>query len=98
MSDLPKIVRDRLQAKAALDPHPEADLLTAFAEHSLSSVERESVVGHLSRCSDCREVVALGLLPIEEPVSDAVEAGGVALSAAKAARARRNWFAWPGLR
>ena len=57
MQDVPKIVVKRLQSPA-VEPHPDADLLTAFAEKSLSGRERESVLQHLARCGDCREIVA----------------------------------------
>jgi hypothetical protein len=40
-------------------PHPEADLLTAFAEGSLTRRERESVLAHLSTCAHCREVLGV---------------------------------------
>ena len=85
MQDVPKIVVKRLQSAAA-ESHPDADLLTAFAERSLSGRERESVLQHLARCGDCREVVALAL-----PASDAAEI-------AKSGRAARHWFNVPVLR
>ncbi len=62
MESLPKIVVKRLQSPAA-DSHPDADLLTAFAEQSLAGAERDHVVEHLARCGDCREVLALALPP-----------------------------------
>src|SRR5581483_10378324 len=58
MEPLPKIARERLRA-GQLGEHPDADLLTAFAERSLMEHERSQVVDHLSRCADCRHVVAL---------------------------------------
>ena len=63
MENVPKIVRARLQrpAPSPADPHPDADLLTAFAERSLSGRERDHVLEHLARCGDCRDVVALAL-------------------------------------
>ncbi|MGE5112346.1 MAG: zf-HC2 domain-containing protein, partial [Acidobacteriaceae bacterium] len=39
--------------------HPEADVLTAFAENGLTSKERQQVVEHLATCNDCREIVFL---------------------------------------
>jgi hypothetical protein len=68
MSEVPKIVFGRLQAtrpqQEFLAPtHPDADLLSAFAEQSLSPIERENVLGHLSLCGDCRQVIALALPP-----------------------------------
>jgi hypothetical protein len=40
-------------------PHPEADILTAFAEGKLLQRERAEVFAHLATCSDCREVLAV---------------------------------------
>jgi Photosynthesis system II assembly factor YCF48/Putative zinc-finger len=62
MESVPKIVVKRMQSPAA-ESHPDADLLTAFAEQSLTAAERDHVVEHLARCGDCREVVSLALLP-----------------------------------
>ncbi len=42
-----------------LGEHPDENLLSAFAEHALTSSERERVVGHLSTCARCRDVVFL---------------------------------------
>ncbi len=56
------------------DVHPDADLLTAFTEQSLTKREHEQVLAHLASCADCRDVVALSLpegplsAPAEEPV------------------------------
>jgi hypothetical protein len=77
MSELPKIVYGRLRAnprqkEIMAGGHPDADLLSAFSEQTLSSGERENVLGHLSRCADCSEVVALSL-PLEKTVPAAVE-------------------------
>jgi hypothetical protein len=85
MQDVPKIVVKRLQSPAA-ETHPDADLLTAFAEKSLSGRERESVLQHLARCGDCREIVTLAL-----PASEAAEI-------AKSGRTARHWFSLPVLR
>ncbi len=92
MQDVPKIVLKRLQETSAAGPHPDADLLTAFAEQSLAEPERVRVMDHLARCSDCREVLALAL-PAMELVAVAASA-----TAASATPARRRWFTWPVLR
>src|SRR5271155_2482910 len=42
-----------------LGAHPDENLLSAFAEHALTSSERERVLGHLSTCARCRDVVFL---------------------------------------
>lgn len=66
MSEIPKIARARLaQAAAGGGSHPDADQLTAFVERSLGAREREQVLEHLSRCAQCREIVALALPPEE---------------------------------
>jgi Photosynthesis system II assembly factor YCF48/Putative zinc-finger len=88
MQDVPKIVRVRLPqaAPGTVGTHPDADLLTAFAEQSLSKSEQERVMEHLARCGDCREVVALALPAMEaqhEPVP--VHRSG-------------RWLSWPVLR
>jgi hypothetical protein len=63
MEQLPNIVRERLQAGAGGD-HPDADLLTAFAEQALPDRERSLVLLHLSHCTDCRDVLALAVPPV----------------------------------
>ena len=73
----------RLQSPVA-DSHPDADLLTAFAEHSLAGAERDDLVEHLARCGDCREVVSLTLAP--------------QLDVQPASHGSENWFGWPFLR
>ena len=52
MQNVPKTVRDRLQAAPPPVNHPDADLLTAFAERSLPHRERTVVLEHLARCGD----------------------------------------------
>src|SRR5258708_6575832 len=86
MQDVPKIVVNRLQSPTA-ESHPDADLLTAFAEHSLAGRERARVVEHLARCGDCREIVAVAL-----PATEAVAAGR------SGSAVRTGWFSWPVLR
>lgn len=86
MLEIPKIVRERLQSPGiASDSHPDPDVLTAFAEQLLSQTERATVLGHLSRCRDCREILALAL-PASEPVQTAV------------AKTSAGWLAWPRIR
>ncbi len=83
MTDVPKIVHSRLRAatperEAMERAHPEADVLTAFAEQALSAAERESVLQHLTLCGDCRDVIALAS-PRHGPDSNATggrERGG----------------------
>ncbi len=65
MTELPKIVRQRLQAQASgrVDVHPDADLLTAFCERTLTASERQQVIAHLALCADCRAAVTLAVPP-----------------------------------
>jgi hypothetical protein len=65
MQQLPKIAREQLQATLR-SGHPDADMLTAFAELALPASERALVMEHLGRCGDCREVIALALPEMEE--------------------------------
>src|SRR5512132_2193202 len=84
MEQLPNIVRERLKATAGGD-HPDADLLTAFAEQALPDQERSRVLLHLSRCADCRDVLALAVPPVKaaDPLDTAWPA---------------SWFQWKVLR
>ncbi len=82
MEKLPKIALQRLRQgtagaipEAGAAEHPDADLLTAFAEKKLTSRERASVMSHLAKCETCREVVALTCLPIAEEAPPVKEAG-----------------------
>src|SRR5271157_647538 len=85
MQNVPKIVRERLRAATSVANHPGADVLTAFAERSLPELERASVLEHLARCGDCRDVLALAL-PASEPVQVVITP------------ARGGWLTWPALR
>jgi hypothetical protein len=87
MQDVPQFVLRRLREKAAACSHPDADLLTAFAEQALPGGERARVMEHLAACGDCRDVVALAL-----PVSE------VGVSPVSVTRARSGWLGLPILR
>ena len=80
MTDVPKIVPrivyERLRAAQPEQAHPEADLLTAFAEQALSAAERDSVLEHMARCGECREAVTLTLpsaAGVAAPIADNAE-------------------------
>src|SRR6266852_3728799 len=98
MSDVPKIVHDRLRASAPGGAHPDADVLTAFAEQALSGAEREDLVRHLSRCVDCREAVALSIPPMEAVAPPKADRESVPAAAVATGGGLRAWFAWPNLR
>lgn len=64
MAEYPNSVKrglEQMQSAAAAAPHPDADLLTAFAEQTLTTAERENVLTHLATCAGCRHVVSLSL-------------------------------------
>jgi len=85
MEKLPKIVTERLQAKAVIEPHPDADVLTAFSERNLPERERSGVLEHLARCAECRDAVALSLPP-------------EAATAVENLPVRGRWLTWPRMR
>ncbi len=87
MQDVPQFVLKRMREKAAAGSHPDADLLTAFAEQSLPGSERVRVIEHLAACGDCRDVVALALPATE-----------IVVSPVSVARARGGWLGLPVLR
>src|SRR5271170_6588545 len=115
MTEVPKIVHDRLRAaevptgpgqNASELRHPDADLLTAFAEQSLSVSERESLLEHLAGCGDCREVVMLALPEADAAVPAAAETEAertmAAIKTATAIKAsggrlRSGTFSWANL-
>jgi hypothetical protein len=88
MENVPKLGLSPLPSPAA-SAHPDANLLTAFAEQSLAGRDRDHVVEHLARCGDCREVIALALPEIEEVLVPLPHAGR---------SANPGWFTWPVLR
>src|SRR5690349_16556611 len=85
MEKVPQSVIVRLKAGSPSLQHPDADTLTAFAERSISSSQREVVLEHLAHCGECREVVALAL-PSTEPTQVIVRP------------APKAWLTWPVIR
>jgi hypothetical protein len=66
-------------------PHPDENVLTAFAEQTLPQAERDSVFSHLAGCSQCREVLFLA-----QEASTATEEESKAAMVPAAAR-RLHW-------
>jgi len=96
MQDVPQFVLKRLQEKPpAADSHPDADQLTAFAEQSLAGDERARVTEHLTRCGDCRDVVAIAL-PATEIETE--RAGKTVALPITVSTAGMGWLRWPTLR
>ena len=89
MAEVPRIVRECLRDQAVAGEHPDANLLSAFAERALTGRERAQVLDHISRCADCREVVALSA------PSQVEEEQLVAAAAARAQGASRSWWRSP---
>jgi hypothetical protein len=95
MEKLPKFVVRRLalaksqeqEKEIKSDPHPDANLLAAFAERSLAEAERSPLMQHLALCGDCREIVAFALPEVEDAV----------LPLAVAGSRPNNWFRWPAV-
>lgn len=85
MPELPEIARQKLkQAEARSGAHPDAGLLTAFAEQSLTAGERARVLDHLAACAACRDILALAL---PEQVAAPAQAA-----------VRPGWWHWSALR
>ncbi|MGA6986157.1 MAG: zf-HC2 domain-containing protein [Terriglobales bacterium] len=98
-NQVPKIVNDRLRAARPGQAHPDADLLTAFAEQALSPTERDSVLEHLALCGDCREIIALALPDadvVTASIPDATDASRATVPRTPAPH--KLSFAWPSLR
>ena len=95
MPEVPKIVHQRLRAAegAAAPGHPDANVLTAFVEQSLSASEREGVLAHLSLCDECRELLAVRS-PDLEFVPVAAASAAREISEVRKPLPRRAWFAW----
>ena len=95
MPEVPKIVHEKLRAGLARGVHPDANLLAAFAEQALAGDERESVLEHLARCQECRELLAVSL-PLEAaPAAErAAETFPTDPALIMPQGKRRSWFAW----
>jgi hypothetical protein len=86
MTEILKIVSQRLQTVDQLSDHPDPNLLSAFVERSLGRGERMGILDHLSGCATCREVVSLAAT---QPETSA---------AVSTVRSGSGWLSWPALR
>jgi Photosynthesis system II assembly factor YCF48 len=86
MSEFPEVARQRLSRVARGGEHPDAGLLTALVEGTLTKTNRDGVFAHLVTCSECNRLVAL-IAPEREVAS-----------VAQPAEVRRRWFAWVPVR
>jgi Putative zinc-finger len=101
MTEVPKIVHERLRAASRTQGHPDADQLTAFVEQALAAHEREDVLAHLAVCGDCRELVALSLPALEPVAVPNAEVSGA--PAYEEEKKKKSWLSipllsWPNLR
>jgi glyoxylase-like metal-dependent hydrolase (beta-lactamase superfamily II) len=103
MAEVPKIVAERLRvaSREQTHPHPDSDLLTAFAEQALPAAERDGVLKHLALCWECREVIALalpdavaGAIPIPGDVSGDHETSLATLTRTPGLATRGVGFSW----
>ncbi len=91
MPELSTLLRHRLRAPDDRSlRHPDADLLTAYVEELLPVDERDQVLQHLARCSECREVVAL-----TTPDAAALPEPQAQVAATVTPVPRRRWFLSP---
>ena len=61
VEEIRKLVSGRLKKVVADGPHPDPNLLAAFAENALSEAPRKQLLQHLGGCSDCREILYLAM-------------------------------------
>src|SRR4051794_12646915 len=60
MAGFRQLVQARLAARQQrFAVHPDAGILSAFAEDHLGRAERAGVVSHLAHCEECRQILAL---------------------------------------
>jgi Putative zinc-finger len=76
-----------------VDAHPDPDLLTAFAEQSLTQRERQLVLAHLATCAECREVITLAGSATLEP-----ELAAAAVGRPSSAKTGKAFWSWRPLR
>src|SRR5271168_3141649 len=66
----PNTLRRELARSQQAGPHPDADVLTAFAEDALPEREKKQLIAHLAVCAHCREVLSVAASATPEPITD----------------------------
>jgi hypothetical protein len=66
----PNTLQRELARSQQVGPHPDADLLTAFAENALPEREQKQLIAHLAVCADCREILSVAASAAPVPVRD----------------------------
>lgn len=97
MPELSTLLRQRLRATEdrALQ-HPDPDTLNAYVEELLPSPERERTLQHISRCSECRQVLALIMPETAIAAESAQQERTIAAAViAQPAKAWKTWFRSP---
>ena len=61
VDEIRKLVSGRLKKAVADGPHPDPNLLAAFAENALPDTARTQLLQHLGGCADCREILYLAM-------------------------------------
>ena len=70
----PNALLQELALSQKAGPHPDPDLLTAFAESALLPREREYVLAHLSACEECRQIIHTAAMAAPEREAQAASA------------------------
>jgi hypothetical protein len=73
-------------------PHPDVELLSAFAERALSAHERNQVLAHLAGCVRCRQIIALAGRAHEEAESHTLVAAVAAAPVVAVRRPPNPWW------
>ena len=81
------LMRELARARQS-GPHPEADVLTAFAEGTLLKRERTDLLQHLANCAECREIVHTSMDAAPEVLAEKK------VSASPAGWGYRQWMPW----
>lgn len=68
MDVLKKLVSGRLNTKVNR-PHPDAEIIAAFADNSLPLHDRNGLLDHVTACPDCRDILYLALADAAETQS-----------------------------
>jgi len=80
--------------QSQLDLHPDAESLSAFAEHQLPEHQRQPILAHLASCAQCRQILFLAQ-DAKEPEQPANPGPVLHFSAKKPAT---NWrYTWGAL-
>jgi hypothetical protein len=86
-------LRRELARSPQAGPHPDSNLLSAFAEGALLERERQDVFAHLAACADCRELLSLATGAAASPVA----ASRPFLIPRSAHPPLRTWLAWASI-